>query len=110
MAHLDEFKLAGIGKDETTHPAVGIDHTLKVGEEFGDALDFIEDSSIRDLAEECARILGGESTGIWIFEREVSKIRGEDSGECGFSRLPGACDGQNREAREALTSSLRNDT
>jgi len=99
--------LAGAGEDEAPHPAVGIDHALKVGEELRDSLDFIEDGSIRDLAKECTGILLGEGAGVRIFEGEVWEIRSEEARERGFSRLPGASDGENRETREALSRCLR---
>jgi len=101
--------LAGAGEDEAPHPAVGIDHTLEVGEELRDALDFIEDGAIRDLAKECTGVLLGEGAGVWIFEREVWEIRSEEARERGFSRLPRAGDGENRETRKTLTRCLRHD-
>ena len=60
--------MAGAGEDEATHAAVGIDHALKGGKELGGALDFIEDGSICDLAQEGARVSGGEASGIGIFK------------------------------------------
>jgi len=69
---------------------------LKVREESGDTLDFIENGFIRDLAEKGTGIFGGEGTGVGVFERKGWKIRCKDPGKGRFSRLPGAGEAEDR--------------
>lgn len=106
----NEFELAGAGENKSPHPAVGIHDTLKVGEELGRTLNLIKDGSLCDLAEKGAGILGGKGAGVWILQRVVGEIRSEEPGKSGFSRLPRACNGENRKTLEALKGSLNDKT
>jgi hypothetical protein len=104
---LDDLELTGAGKDEAAHATVGIDDALKVGEKPGSALDFVEDGSIGCVAEKGAWILGRQSTGIRVFEREIGKIGRDQAGERGFSGLAGPGDGKDGKSRKPLAGSLR---
>jgi hypothetical protein len=105
----DEFELAGAGQDETPHPAVGIDDTLQIGKEFGNALDLVENGPIGRQAEEGPGVLRRKGAGIGIFEREVGKMRREEAGKGGFPGLPGAGDRQNGKSGQPLTRRCNRD-
>lgn len=77
---LDQLELTGSGENEASHPPVGIDDSLKIREEFGDSLDFIENSSVGGLAQESAWVFGGESPGVWVLKGKVWEFRGEKAG------------------------------
>jgi hypothetical protein len=58
---------------------------LKIREEFGDSLDFVENSPVCGLTKESAWVLSGESPGVWVFEGKVGKVRSEETGQGCFS-------------------------
>ncbi len=65
---LDQLELAGADEDETAHAPICIDGALEIREQGGDALDFIDDATVRNLEKEemsicIARYAGGLSRG-----------------------------------------------
>jgi hypothetical protein len=82
---LDQLKLTGSSEDEASHPPVGIDDSLEIREEFGDSLDFVEDSSVRGLAQESAWVFSGKCPGVRVFKGKVWEFRGEKTGQRCFS-------------------------
>ena len=99
----DEFELTRSGQDEATHPAVGIDDALEVGEKFRNPLDFIKDGTIGHLSEKGPGIFSGEGAGVGILQREVGKLRGEQAGKRRLAGLTGTGDGEDREASQPFT-------
>ena len=99
----DELELTRSGQDEATHPAVGIDDALEVGEKFRNPLDFIKDGTIGHLSEKSPGIFGGEGPGVGILQREVGKLRGEQAGKRRLAGLTGTGDGEDREASQPFT-------
>jgi hypothetical protein len=65
---LDQFELARASQNEPAHSPVGIDDSLEVREQLGNALNFIEDRSIDDLPQKSSRIVTGEGAGVRVFQ------------------------------------------
>ena len=91
-----EVRLLGARENELTLFGAGVHDFLDVGEEGGEALDFVDDHRLGAVGEEAAGVVAGGETNVFGFQTAVFVSREEGFRQCGFSALAGTEDGDNR--------------
>ena len=92
-------KVAGAGEDKKPVDAFFIHDPLYVGEQIGDALNFIENRAVWEFLEESPWIAPGKSTHVGIFKRTIGLVGEEHFGKRCLARLPRADNCYDREFR-----------
>ncbi len=104
-----EGEVGGASKDEAAWLGIMIHHALKVAEEIGRSLHFVDNGPGLDLFQKASRIFERVSPLVRIFERHVALTREGHLAERRFARLAGSGyrDTGNDRARSSSMGSIR---
>ena len=75
------------GENEPARRGLGIDFTLEVAEEFGDPLNFVDDSAIAIFQQKSPRVLTSELPVIHGLQRDIVMFGEGGAAQGGLSRL-----------------------